>query len=165
MEKSYTFAVAGVSYVKEIYISHHNKEAHAWSGLFAQAPGIKGIQQDLNYDAGGDFIYLGYTTTANPNEAIRGLYLDIAQGKSPADVISVGGVPYYRIGVDLNYDAGGKYVWLYVSWQAAAGAPIKELEIEVVDKNGPPQGDGWYKDGINLNYDAGGKYVYLWYRR
>ena len=86
---SYTITEA-VNYVKKIYISANSNKAQALSGLQTQtSEQLYAFDKDLNEGAKGDYIYMGYTTTTNKDEAIRNLKIDF--GKDASSSFSSGG--------------------------------------------------------------------------
>lgn len=160
-------------YIKNIYIgSKEGKNGDlAISDLLSKTTEeLTIIRKDLNYGAGGDYIYLGYTTTTNPNEAIRDLVL--VYGKDPADPIIYKDTTFNKINNDLNRGARGDYIYLYFSKNPKLGDPIKALFVEINGDSSGKNGTGWsrvtdYKDSskCDLNRNAGGAYIYLWMQR
>lgn len=133
------------------------------------------IDKDLNDGAGGDYVYMGYKTTTDPNEAITGIIIRV--GQNPPDSISYNGYTFYLVGgeyepntaelggcIDLNAGAGGDYLYIYVTRDIGFGNPLLSLHVSssyatnfytfAVNINGNPQ---------NLNSGAGGDNIYLKY--
>jgi hypothetical protein len=162
-------------YIKDIYFGSRSGSAGnlALSDLRSKTTEeLTIIQKDLNMGAGGDFIYLGYTTTTDPDEAIRGLTLRFGSG--PPSSLNLNGAPYtLRSEYDLNKGAGGNDIYLYYTKNKKAGAPVKELFVEINGDSSGKSGTGWScvgdwkrpKDLIDLNRDAGGANIYLWMQR
>ena len=62
------FAATEKTYVKEVRISTAADEATARQWLIEN--GYQVLNANLNYNSNGDAVYMGYTTTTNPDEAI-----------------------------------------------------------------------------------------------
>lgn len=161
-------------YIKDIYMGAHKEDALAISDLTSKSKEtIHVIHKDLNTGARGDFIYLGYTTTTNPNDALRGIC--IHQGGNPPDKDNKPSFHYSSFKTLMQYDtnrgAGGDYIYLCYSTEAEAGAPITGLFVEI---NGDLNGrngtnwsrviDGYTGEAIDLNKNTRhtGAYIYLW---
>lgn len=98
------------------------------------------IDVDLNDEAGGDYVYMGYKTTTDPAQAITGILFRV--GKNPPNSISYGGSTFYLVGgsteantaqlggyIDLNARAGGYYIYTYVTRDPNYGAPLTNLTV------------------------------------
>ncbi len=142
------------------------------------------LQKDLNDEAGGDYVYLGWTTTTDPNKAITGVKILNHTGDNPPKTITSNGVTWYlanagaegsvapRIdnwsegggAADLNEGAGGDYLFLYVTKDPNYGLPLSAIHF--TNSSADP-GNGYDKvlnfDGgwQDVNEDAGGQYIYL----
>lgn len=176
-----------VTYVASIGIAQNKDAAKAKAAL----AGHTIIDVDLNKGAGGDYVYMGYTTTTDPTEAITGIVLRV--GKNPPDTIRwcpafsdnalnlLGGdITYYLVGgsrepntssqggwIDLNGRAGGDYIYMYVArdnrYEVNRSAPIRELTVteNIEFKNGWTTVTNTDIQVQDLNDGAGGKYLYL----
>ena len=161
-------------YIGEIFIAEGESEHEALSKLISFSPdGF--VDVDLNRDAGGNKIYMAYKRVEKAKDAIK----DIAvyQGKSfePSRRITVNGksVKYELVSdIDLNLDAGGKYLYLYSSTSSSVGNPVTSLDIkentESYLKCGVErvtvrraEGKEFTDEFIDLNKDAGGDYIYM----
>jgi len=164
------------TYIKNVYMGAHEKsEALAISDLLSKSnEAITPIRVDLNKGAGGHYIYIGYTTTTDPNAALRGIAFRTEQ--SAPKTFQYDGASYSKFGYDVNKGAKGEYIWMYASWDTAAGGPIKQLFVEVDgDLSGRSGATGWsrtvYLDGgrwqgdMELNKGAKGAYIFLWVNR
>lgn len=104
--------------------------------------GYTPIYTDLNKSAGGDYIYVGYKTTTDINNAITGIgaitssdpFLLVPEHRDKN--ITKNGIQYTSVGgfgstycADLNKDAGGKYIFLYTTKDKRAGNPITNISI------------------------------------
>ena len=93
------------------------------------------IDRDLNQDAGGKWIYMGYKTSTDPSRAITGILF--RSGENPPNSVSYGGATFYLVGgsyegngtgdgaVDLNEGAGGDYIYTYITRDTNYGYPIR----------------------------------------
>ena len=94
------------------------------------AEGWKFLNYDLNEDAGGAFIYLlyksEYTCFDSNNNFVTDFYIKVSGSQGRPETITHNGRTYYpvpggggdafiadNVQCDLNYDAGGDYVYLY----------------------------------------------------
>ena len=131
-------------------------------------PDYKFIDYDLNSNAGGHYIYLGYKTTQNYSEAIKDIV--IKKGKDNAkDSIEINKIKYNLAPLagdssfisakgDLNLEAGGKYLYLfYTKTETNNQMAIRSLEINNEKSNS--------LNTTDLNDGAGGDYIYLHARR
>ncbi|HEX4751677.1 MAG TPA: MAC/perforin domain-containing protein [Solirubrobacterales bacterium] len=158
-----------VSYVKNIYVAADNNSTAAEAQLRNQVGSNDFVMYaapwDLNRRAGGSFIYLGYTTTTDPAQAVTDVV--ITDGKN-SNKYSKSGVNYQSTNVDLNRGAGGAYLWLlYTHDPKAAAEPGKVVRAlgEQIDSDKTPNikvGPGWTINSTDLNRGAGGAYIYLW---
>lgn len=161
-------------YIGEIFVAEGDSRHEALSKLVAFAPdGF--VDCDLNRDAGGNFVYLAYKRVEKARDALTDLL--IYEGKSPAIskriTIDEKSVKFsLAADVDLNSDAGGKYLYLYTTDSKYTGNPITALNVtESVDaylkcgvervtvKRG--DGNGFTTENIDLNKGADGDYLYL----
>ncbi|MCL2066597.1 MAG: chitobiase/beta-hexosaminidase C-terminal domain-containing protein [Treponema sp.] len=190
MTESYTITEA-VNYVKNIYFGYSSNKTNALSNLRAQSSeSMVIIEKDLNTGVGGDYIYMGYTTTINAKEAIRGLAL--TYGKNILDSFNHdlerdygNGFGYNRIAnsPDLNKGAGGNYIWLNETRDSGQGVPIRNLfvqlktdDMSVISEAGwnrvemalynddDPDGS-WYGSDPDLNKGCTNREIYLWMQR
>ena len=161
-------------YIGEVFVAEGGSRHEALSNLVAFAPdGF--VDCDLNQDAGGRFVYMGYKRVEKARDALT----DIAvyEGKSPAlskrMTINEKLVKFSLVAdLDLNKGAGGKFLYLYTTDSKYTGNPITSLSIaETVDsylKCGVERvtvkradGSGFTTEYIDLNKDAGGDYLYM----
>lgn len=161
-----------VEYISELYIGYGEKAFEAQNMLYnygVQKENI--VWVDLNNNAGGYWIYLGYKTTTNPSEAITGIVADYWRSKKTGD-ITYNGINYINLKVDLNKGIPGRYIYLYYTKDKRAGAPITTIKYQL---NGKFQyGNATGFNGVictttgqlmDFNYKAGGDYIYLWFKR
>ena len=162
--------------------------------------GGEAFVEDLNGGATNDadpdnhtVICMGYTLTTNANEAIRGLSLFYpGTGESPDkyDGVSVDGVTWrlcnsgsYAVpgtsgAVNLNAGTRGKSIYLYATYDTAAGDPLSEVfavntgasAIKTADFPDmtlvtPVLGTSTESGFADLNKTASGDYVYMLYTR
>ena len=166
-------------YIKDIYIGSSKTSWVASATAMAQAtqtnPNIqyKIINYDLNSGVSGKYIYLAYTLTTNPDEAIKDIKIEWWSKSSGAKDTTYNGIPYTCLTKDLNEGAGGKYVYIYYTRNSSAGSPLKEIGIQI-NKNYSfgNSTSGWNvvvglssNDPADCNKGAGGPYIYMWLRR
>lgn len=119
------------NYISQIYFSSDNdSKSDCVKDLVSKGvPSGNVIDQDFNCEAGGKFIYLGYKTTTNPDEAIRGLIFQ----ESKVNSLQYNGITYYPITAasgDLDFNQGtgkGADIYLYYTKDKKAGPPISKL--------------------------------------
>ncbi len=147
------------SYIKEIgMVSYEPSWAEKLLGItdgWDQAVGMllsmlgnnkKILEYDLNDDAGGAYVFIGWNTTTNPSEAITGLQAYITgSSAAPAMHYTENGVEWHLANsgccsvapklnsshetgyVDLNEGAGGSYIYLYVTKDQSYGPPLSDI--------------------------------------
>ena len=165
-------------YIQSIQLAYGDNDLQATTKLL-EAGYTDIIKKDLNEDAGGKFIYLGMTRTADEKDAIYDLILT-NNTSSPAKNRN-----QYTLAsdIDLNYKAGGKYIYLYQSkTKVLNGGPLTDLKAvdEYYKRPEESANDGTvtmigagsviYKEDYVVNQDlekqdvnqrAGGDYIYL----
>ena len=154
-------------YISSISLSSAATASSAKNSL--ASGGYTLIDKDLNADAGGNYIYMGYKTTNDPLKALRDIKFyvaDEAESWSTASVTVNGkACTYTRVGdVDLNKGAGGDYIYAYTCHDENAGPPIKAIsfgsssssQYKVATVLGAP-----YRSA-DLNSGAGGEYIYCY---
>jgi hypothetical protein len=161
-------------YIGEIFLAYGDSEHEALTQLLAHDPDGY-IDIDLNNRAGGDYVYLGYRRVAKAKDALTDLV--IFEGKNPAlsKRITIGGttVKYTLVSdIDLNKDAGGKYLYLYATDSTKTGNYITNLKVGYdpesylkcdVERTTVKRAEGTTitEENIDINKDAGGDYLYL----
>jgi hypothetical protein len=124
------------------------------SSSFIQAPpGYTKVNVDLNYQAGGDFIYICYKKGIGA--PITGLAITFSSHVPPPDKT------WTLINVDLNRHAGGEFIYLWYTKDPAC-TTIEDIVIRLNSQATP---DGYTKIPWDLNAGAGGAFVYLAYLR
>ena len=161
-------------YISEVFVAVGDTRHAALADMVQY--GVDGfIDCDLNLDAGGDFLYLGYKRTNNVKEALKDLVVFEGDEPETNKRLNVNGksVKYTLASeVDLNSNAGGKWLYLYSSDSADTGNPIKSLRVEGKTvsylKCGVEEvtvklaeGKEITNENIDLNKSAGGEYLYL----
>ena len=165
-------------YIQSIKLAYGDNDLQATTKLL-EAGYTDIIKKDLNEDAGGKFVYLGMTRTADEKDAIYDLILTNNQ-KTPAKTWN-----QYTLAsdIDLNYKAGGKYIYLYQSkTKVLNGGPLTDLKAVDEYYKRPEEsansgavtalgaGSVIYKEDYVVNQDAekqdvnqraGGDYIYL----
>ena len=161
-------------YIGEIFIAEGESEHAALSKLISFSPdGF--VDVDLNQDAGGNKIYMAYKRVEKAKDAIRDIAIYQGEAFEPSRRITVNGksVKYELVSdIDLNLDAGGKYLYLYASTSSSTGNPVTSLDIkentESYLKCGVErvtvrraEGKAFTDEFIDLNKEAGGDYIYM----
>ena len=170
-------------YVEEIYLTSDSYDDYynvTWAKLYEELFDMGAeacITVDLNKRAGGDVILMGYSYTADPNTAIRDIWA-YHEKNPPKTLNGDNGVTYDLVkDLDLNKGAGGDYIYLYATKNAAAGMPITALTVDydvVTGTNNVTWVDGqpmktytscvkrWDTNSYSdLNRKGGGEYIYL----
>ena len=179
------------SYITDLIVVGGSKDNVAKYKKKYEDLGYTFINKDLNEDAGGDWIYLGYkkSNRASTNGGyITGLYIRSASSNKDwtsslthtpdGETHTYYYVPYYGGGNnsdfekqrgDLNRGAGGPYIWLYYTRE---NFKDKRVISEIVIDESSTSSVYWTmgKNGgtsaaYDLNDNAGGKYIYLHYKR
>ena len=103
------------------------------------------IDKDLNSGAGGDYVYLGYRTSTNPNESIRKIRVMINKGDAETYTSPQDGFLYQIVGiypsslntgdahgiVDLNKGKSrADYLHYFATKDIRAGGPIVSITID-----------------------------------
>ena len=84
---------------------------------------------DLNKGAGGDYVYVGYSYTANYEDAIKEIRT-YHKKNPPATLTDNRGSEFTLVqNLDLNKDAGGDYIYLYVTKKSTVSLPIITLSL------------------------------------
>ena len=161
-------------YIGEVFVAKGDSKHEALSKLIAFEPdGF--IDVDLNQDAGGNYVYMAYKRVAKEKDALTDIMVYEGKKYEPTRRLTVGEntVKFTLVSdVDLNSEAGGKYLYLYTTDSKFTGNPITGLGIsESVDsylKCGVErvtvkraEGKDLTDEYIDLNKDAGGDYLYM----
>lgn len=167
--------VAKDVYIKDIYFGAHSGAANTKADLLSKtAEKLYIIELDFNMSAGGNYIYLGYTVTADPDEAIRDIVLHFHRNPPEKIILEKNGASYLlRAEYDLNKGAGGDDIFLFYTKDKAAGDPIKKLDVEIIGvTTNERTGENWSRatdwnepKKYDLNRNAGGKDIYLWFQK
>lgn len=120
-----------------------------------------GGDQDLNEGAGGEYVYLCYSTDPSKGPPITAIQVAASSSKDDCDCIPPG---YTKVEGDLNKGAGGKYV--YVSYVTGTKAkPVTEITFVTDDsKLIWPRDSDFYRINQDCNEGAGGRYIYMAYK-
>ncbi|MCT4636820.1 MAG: hypothetical protein N4A72_03840 [Bacteroidales bacterium] len=141
---------------------------------FKRVPCTDGyIPVDLNMEAGGNYMYLNFTLTDDKSYAITDINV-VSRNKAtnetplaerPTVYFSDNNYSFNKYHRDLNYDAGGKYI--YFSFCRNSNNPEKLKEIAVSYNyqysyvNNIPRFSQFYWDMTDLNEGAGGRYIFI----
>lgn len=180
------FVVAGAlsaaaqAYVSEVCISSHKQRMQAI--MQAQMAGWEVIDGDLNWDAGGDYIFLCVKRSNSIDDAITDMV--IMNGSdykyNSGRTVKVDGLIYRpaelidehpsSLAGDLNKDAGGSDLFLYITREKKSGETPHFITNLKVRDGGNSRDDKLVREGNNnggkgdamdCNKRAGGRYVYI----
>jgi len=121
------------------------------------------VDADLNKGAGGEYIYLSYNTTNDPDKALKDIRVTFGKSSTLPGA-------YDKNPHDLNKGAGGKYIYLWTSTDSSVGKPIKAIDVFYGQNADMPTGYTVVKhdssgEAADLNSGAGGDYIYLGFAR
>lgn len=136
---------AGTKYIKDIAMVYYKSASEGYATLQSVVGHNAGtgyaLNQDLTAGTGGDYyVYVGWTWTTNPAEAVRGFRIE--HNGSVASSYYQSGVYWYPVNsgvhswvpqlhsdgcVDLNRGAGGDDIKLYLTKDPAFGPPVTNL--------------------------------------
>ena len=166
-------------YIEKLYLANSGRtEKEAVDILFDQ--GAEGyVAMDFNEGAGGDYVYIGYSYTANPEDAIKEIRA-YHKKNPPQTLTDDDGYRFTLVdNIDMNKGAGGNYIYLYTSNESEELWPV--MSLSGAYKVNCTAGKMTWVDGSqattitystrmwdsssssDLNASAGGKYVYLMY--
>ena len=158
------------TYISKIAVAYGDEASTPKNILNNQ--GFTIIDYDLNKGCGSTshYIYMGYKTTTNPAEAITGIFF--RKGNNPPNYDTFDGVTAYLLGesnetnpgedkaVDLNVDAGGDYIYTYVTRNTSRAAVLDGLYFD-----GSSSASGYVTPNVNLNSGTKGGAIYLHYKQ
>lgn len=150
-------------YIGEVMLSGEEKNGSAAKQKLKDL-GYKIFELDLNENAGGYYVYLGYKTTKDYSKAIKDITLRTGKGNH-SETYEYNGHNYTLCprtgaqhfidqGGDLNESAGGDYIFLYYTTEdTEENTAVYEMYL-----NGKKSGSVCEKD---LNTKAGGDDIFL----
>ena len=157
----------GATYISDIAVAGAANATEARQALAKE--GYYEVSVDLNRNAGGHFIFVGYKYTTDYSKAIKDAWVEVRAwpDTSPVSRTKPSLCPVYgddkfvNSNGDLNCGAGGvNFLYLHQSREAGdvyAGRAISKIWV---DSTKPQSGGGCPTD---LNYNSGGDYLYLHY--
>lgn len=158
-------------YISEVYIGSGKTAEEAKNAL--RNKGILEhhiVNLDLNKNAGGKWIFLGYKTSGAKDHAITHLVADYYSKEQSKD-ITYKGWNMKALTNDLNEGAGGKYIYLYYTRDPKAGEPITEIKSQDGGAFEYGNADGYKaircvtnEEAMNFNMGTEGNNLYLWYK-
>ena len=182
-EKEYYYA-PGTKFITYLVLGYSKDNATKAKAVITRL-GSKytAIDKDLNDNAGGRYIFLGYLADTDPTNSIKDLRIRNANNQNnytapenKATYTAVGKTPISEAGklgdgvVDLNLKAGGAYLYYFATKNVLAGDPIVEIKIDTnTDISGYETVK--YLESANFNViadankDAGGDYIYTHLKR
>lgn len=182
-EKEYYYA-PGTKFITYLVLGYSKDNAAKAKAVITRlGSNYTAIDKDLNDNAGGRYIFLGYRSDTDPTNSIKDLRIRNANNQNnytapenKATYTAVGKTPISEAGklgdgvVDLNLKAGGAYLYYFATKNVLAGDPIIEIKI---DTNTYISGYETvkYLESANFNViadankDAGGDYIYTHLKR
>ena len=182
-EKEYYYA-PGTKFITYLVLGYSKDNAAKAKAVITRlGSNYTAIDKDLNDNAGGRYIFLGYRSDTDPTNSIKDLRIRNANNQNnytapenKATYTAVGKTPISEAGklgdgvVDLNLKAGGAYLYYFATKNVLAGDPIVEIKI---DTNTYISGYETvkYLESANFNViadankDAGGDYIYTHLKR
>lgn len=145
---AYAWSLSTPQYITDIGVAYANRKAGESGNDAANRAkslltgnGYTAIDQDLNYGAGGAYVYIGYKTSTDYSRAITGIRFWSGNEDNKPDSYQKDGSNFYLVGgqyegngtgdgvVDLNEGAGGKYLYLYITRDTNynGGYPLMEI--------------------------------------
>lgn len=161
-------------YIGEVFVAVGDTRHAALTDMVQY--GVDGfVDYNLNEEAGGRYVYLGYKRVARAEDALRDLVVFEGKDPEPSRRLDINGtsVKYTLVAnVDLNSKAGGKWLYLYASDSGNTGNPIQSLRVTEEPVSYLECGVEEFTvklaeekaitaEDIDLNKGAGGKYLYL----
>ena len=182
-EKEYYYA-PGTKFITYLVLGYSKDNAAKAKAVITRlGSNYTAIDKDLNDNAGGRYIFLGYRSDTDPTNSIKDLRIrnannqnDYTAPENKATYTAVGKTPISEAGklgdgvVDLNLKAGGAYLYYFATKNVLAGDPIVEIKIDTnTDISGYETVK--YLESANFNViadankDAGGDYIYTHLKR
>ena len=129
------------------------------SAVVTPDPGWTLINDDLNRDAGGKYIFLCYKNGLDDQEAISAVTFIVNSQATPAG--------YIKIPQDLNEGAGGDFIYLCYKSEITSN-PIRRVNVLIGQNTQPEPGfyfaENYYTQAKqDLNQGAGGNYIWMVY--
>ena len=142
-EKEYYYA-PGTKFITYLVLGYSKDNAtKAKAVITSLGSKYTAIDKDLNDNAGGRYIFLGYLADTDPTNSIKDLRIRNANNQNnytapenKATYTAVGKTPISEAGklgdgvVDLNMKAGGDYLYYFATKNVLAGDPIVEITID-----------------------------------
>ena len=120
------------TYISDLAVGSDGDKSKALSALTDN--GYTPIDFDLNKGAGGNYIYLGYKTTTNYEDALKDIrfYSDPSDASNFYYELNINGKAcgYYMYGSDLNKESGGDYIYFFATDNGEAGPPITQISFD-----------------------------------
>lgn len=169
-------------FISDLMVSAEKSESTAKSNLTSQ--GYTVINQDLNQNAGGHYIFLGYKTTTDPRQAITGLMMTLNEEwiGTAGRTFTYGGSTYRSVafnaesfGGNLNRGCGNKASDIYLYYtkdgnDKSTNAVLTSLSFVSVTQEQTTtinsyvtryRGASSPLPNADFNLNAGGNYIYL----
>ena len=124
------------------------------------SPGFTKIHADLNYKAGGAYVYIEYTRDGSHGAPLTDI--QVFAGGSGSFPVQNG---YNLIPKDLNKGAGGKYIYLCYTRSTAVGQPVTDITVVQAPNRFAYPARDWVRVDQDCQEGAGGWYSYVSLRR
>ena len=156
---------AETTYIKSVAVAYSKWFASSAKSYLTDN-GYTVINKDLNDGEGGWYIYMGYKTTTDPDEAITGIRITT----DSSDSYTINGVTFYRLGssdepngsgdgvVNLNGGTKLNALYTFVTRDTKFGAPITDIKINTNES------ESGYTSSSTLNPGASSSDLYLHYK-
>lgn len=170
-------AVAAPEYITDIAITHKDTTDSDQAKNKLKIKSYTVVDMDLNINARGDYIYMGYKRSSDIARAITGIIF--REGENPPDTITDrNGFTFNLVGeskesnatgdgaVDLNDGDGGTYIYTYITRDKNYDYPLMDItamhEESFSDYKKGMNTDGYVQD---LNNKTRKEYaLYFYYR-
>lgn len=168
------------SYIGYLALGYSSKSLKSAQAVLTNQ-GYKATGIDLNEGTRGRYICCGWMNVSTAEEAIRDIRVYVG-GDAP-DTFLLNGCTYEKVGAastsicypgkngdgafDLNFKAGGDYLYLYATRDPKAGAPIRQIDFSFepvkTEWNTVEYLNFGESEPANFNKGAGGATVYMHY--
>lgn len=130
-------------------------------GKKATAPaGYAMINRDMNTGAGGEYVFICYTTSPDAGPPITAI--QVLAGGSSNFPIPPG---YTKVNQDLNKGSRGKYVFLCYTTNNCIPGKVTGLDVIMGDNyHTYPPDSSWIRVNQDCNHGAGGRYIFIAYK-
>ena len=136
---------AELPYISSIMVAADNNDTAEAITKLLEAGYTDIIEQDLNENAGGDYIYIGLKRTNDKNKAIYDIAFTNDEKNPPQKI----GAYQLVSSIDLNDGASGKYIYMYEKRTPSRSGQSPLTDISFYGKN--PQSSSYTKDSVTYH--------------